>query len=788
MPFGGSGANKAPLGPLNPILLGQKKESGGQSLLAQHLKRRDDSEKQRQYQGDNQQSNYKQSNYGQQGGYNQGFAQTQGGYGNQQTGYSQQQTPYNQQQGSYSQQQDSYSQQQAGYNQSRDFNDQRNYSSQPPRPAFDDRNQQPKPLMSLPSQPPYNQYSNPPSSQNQPQTYVPAGSTYPMPPASYNPPSAGSSNTAGYLSQSFGGPPPPPPPEQQQNSIYPQPPLPFGGPPLPPSGSSQVQQPPPPTYSHDSYGKDPQPPPPLDIKDNLNRPSPPRKRKRRSRWGDEEEKTQIPGMPASLPVDATEEQREEYLLHFKIEEISIKLRSGDLGIPPNPEDRSPSPEPIYNTEGKRLNTREYRVRKRLEEERHSLIQIATLRNNDYKPPIDYRPPSNRIQEKVMIPQDANPAINFIGLLIGPRGNTLKKMEKDTNCKIIIRGKGSVKEGKGRPGFPLPGENEPLHALVTGPTTEDVKNAVKVIEKIIKEGVETPEGSNELRKMQLRELAALNGTLIEEDIQRCRNCGATDHRHWECTEVKNVTSQIVCTKCGGMGHVAKDCTFATDGEAPPQPSIVEKAKMDDEYMSLMAELGVDAPPPAKPTPTQSVKQDVSVPAAPVEQTVTTTPARTQTSPAPWSAEPKPLMSTNTPFNQRSPAPRPLMQSGGSPVPASGWNTPRGALPFDQTPPSAGRMGRAAPWAQGPPMPPSSMRGPPPPTSNAVLPGPPPAGAPPPWQAGPLPPWQQSPQGAAPFPPAAGYGMPPPGTMYPHLGQTPPIPPWSAPPPPPPPPSK
>lgn len=31
-----------------------------------------------------------------------------------------------------------------------------------------------------------------------------------------------------------------------------------------------------------------------------------------------------------------------------------------------------------------------------------------------------RPPSNRIQEKVMIPQDANPAINFIGLLIGPR--------------------------------------------------------------------------------------------------------------------------------------------------------------------------------------------------------------------------------------------------------------------------------------------------------------------------------------------------------------------------------
>lgn len=34
--------------------------------------------------------------------------------------------------------------------------------------------------------------------------------------------------------------------------------------------------------------------------------------------------------------------------------------------------------------------------------------------------------------------------------------------------------------QGRPGFPLPGENEPLHALVTGPSQDDVKNAVKVV--------------------------------------------------------------------------------------------------------------------------------------------------------------------------------------------------------------------------------------------------------------------------------------------------------------------
>jgi len=35
------------------------------------------------------------------------------------------------------------------------------------------------------------------------------------------------------------------------------------------------------------------------------------------------------------------------------------------------------------------------------------------------------------------------------------------------------------------------------------------------DQIIQEGIERPEGSNELRKIQLRELALLNGTLRED---------------------------------------------------------------------------------------------------------------------------------------------------------------------------------------------------------------------------------------------------------------------------------
>ena len=48
----------------------------------------------------------------------------------------------------------------------------------------------------------------------------------------------------------------------------------------------------------------------------------------------------------------------------------------------------------------------------------------------------------KIQRKLYIPQKEYPSYNFIGLIIGPRGNTHRRMESETNCKIAIRGRGS----------------------------------------------------------------------------------------------------------------------------------------------------------------------------------------------------------------------------------------------------------------------------------------------------------------------------------------------------------
>lgn len=259
-----------------------------------------------------------------------------------------------------------------------------------------------------------------------------------------------------------------------------------------------------------------------------------------------------------------------------------------------------------------MNTREFRVRRRIEDERHGLVQEMLKLNPDFKPPADYKPPSIRISEKVSIPQEQYPDINFVGLLLGPRGNTLKTLEKDTGAKITIRGKGSTREGKvGKDGQPHPGEDEPLHALCSGLTTDAVQKAVKKIGQIIKDVIETPEGQNDLRRSQLRELALLNGTLREGDdsFMRCNNCGANTHKSWQCPDRPNVTNNVICAACGGAGHIARDCRNkgaagglgwgAQPGSmgvgAGPATAAAGNAKIDEEYMSLMAELG-EGPPP------------------------------------------------------------------------------------------------------------------------------------------------------------------------------------------------
>lgn len=130
--------------------------------------------------------------------------------------------------------------------------------------------------------------------------------------------------------------------------------------------------------------------------------------------------------------------------------------------------------------GKRLNTRDFHTHKKLEEEQNNIVTKMASLNPDFKPLAGYKPPATYVCNKVMTPQYEYPEISFVWLLSGPRRNTLKNTKKEYNAKILIGGKGSVKEGKVRikDSQMLPGEDESLHTLVAANTMENVKIAVE----------------------------------------------------------------------------------------------------------------------------------------------------------------------------------------------------------------------------------------------------------------------------------------------------------------------
>ena len=115
------------------------------------------------------------------------------------------------------------------------------------------------------------------------------------------------------------------------------------------------------------------------------------------------------------------------------------------------------------------------------------------------------------------------------------------METESLAKIAIRGKGSVKEGKGKSDAAhASNQDEDLHCLIMADTEEKVNKAKKLIHQVVEtvssssipirlagsnyfQAASTPETQNELKRNQLRELAALNGTLRDDENQACQNC-------------------------------------------------------------------------------------------------------------------------------------------------------------------------------------------------------------------------------------------------------------------------
>uniref|UniRef100_A0A914BXK3 K Homology domain-containing protein n=1 Tax=Acrobeloides nanus TaxID=290746 RepID=A0A914BXK3_9BILA len=157
---------------------------------------------------------------------------------------------------------------------------------------------------------------------------------------------------------------------------------------------------------------------------------------------------------------------------------------------------------------------------RLIDQEISRVRAALFQTHFKKEELDLPEPEGDVtvmQEKVYVPAKEHLEYNFVGRILGPRGMTAKQLELDTECKIMIRGRGSLRDRKkeelmrGKPTWEH--LDDDLHVLIQCEDTPNrakvkLENAVKQVKKLL---VPTAEGMDELKRKQLMELAIINGT-------------------------------------------------------------------------------------------------------------------------------------------------------------------------------------------------------------------------------------------------------------------------------------
>ncbi|VDK64514.1 unnamed protein product [Cylicostephanus goldi] len=107
---------------------------------------------------------------------------------------------------------------------------------------------------------------------------------------------------------------------------------------------------------------------------------------------------------------------------------------------------------------------------RLADEEISKVRVALFQFEFTKEEMSLPEPEGEVQittEKVFVPAKEHPDVshnkscifpfdalilfsiqyNFVGRILGPRGMTAKQLEQETGCKIMVRGRGSMRDKK-----------------------------------------------------------------------------------------------------------------------------------------------------------------------------------------------------------------------------------------------------------------------------------------------------------------------------------------------------
>ncbi|VDN07814.1 unnamed protein product [Thelazia callipaeda] len=163
---------------------------------------------------------------------------------------------------------------------------------------------------------------------------------------------------------------------------------------------------------------------------------------------------------------------------------------------------------------------------RLVEEEISRVRVSLFQFEFAKDAMSNLPePEGEITtmtEKIFVPVKEHPDYNFVGRILGPRGMTAKQLEQETGCKIMVRGKGSMRDkakeeaNRGKPNWEH--LSEELHVLIQCEDTPNralikLKRAATEVKKLLVPSSD----DDELKRKQLMELAIINGTYRSANV-------------------------------------------------------------------------------------------------------------------------------------------------------------------------------------------------------------------------------------------------------------------------------
>mmetsp|Transcript_49390 Transcript_49390/g.117516 ORF Transcript_49390/g.117516 Transcript_49390/m.117516 type:complete len:659 (-) Transcript_49390:119-2095(-) len=303
--------------------------------------------------------------------------------------------------------------------------------------------------------------------------------------------------------------------------------------------------------------------------------------KKGKRWGLPDDKPYKPLPYVDLPIGLMEKEIDQFLREQRLEDLHRKIQAHDHEDV-DPDIRPPSPPPVYDKAGNRLNTRDMRIRKAMTAEYNRLVRYMIKHVDGYLPPVDWKPA--KLLKKIIIPIEKFPQAPFMGVIIGPRGVNHKRLQETTGCKIFIRGRDI--------GDKYQSDEEaamPQHVHIEGDTEEQILMAERLIEPLL-----NPESAEfeYARTHGMQQLAMVNGFSLNKAEQRCGICGALGHLGFECPETNNQNYKMMnaADQNAQMDKDRKAAEMNKKENVDWKAMAEKKAQMDKDFSDMMNDLG------------------------------------------------------------------------------------------------------------------------------------------------------------------------------------------------------